>query len=366
MKKMLAILFAMVLALSMLTACGGSTTTTDTDKDEAEATTAAVVEEEAEEEAEDALATGDFTKDDPLNQDDIGEKEILVVSFGTSFNDSRVATIGAIEKAIKDKYEADGWSVRRAFTSTIILDHIKSYPGLLTDAQKEELGLTDEELEAKANIDYIDTALKRAEDNGVKELVVQPTHLMNGAEYAELTNALADYSNKMEIKIGKPLLTSDEDFDKVADALVDVTKDYQSDDTAIVFMGHGTPAENTDVDPSESNQTYSKMQEKLTEKGGANYYVGVVEGDIEGLSLDQIVPKVKEGGEYKKVVLRPMMVVAGDHANNDMADEADDESWLSTFKAEGYEVEPIIEGLGQVPAIQEIYVSHVQDAIDGK
>ena len=360
MKKMLAILFAMILALSLLTACGGSTGGNEA-ADTEEKTEAAV---ETTEEAEDALATGDFTKDDPLNQDEIGEKEILVVSFGTSFNDSRVATIGAIEKAIKDKFEKDGWAVRRAFTSSIIIDHIKSYPGMLTDDQKASLGLSDDELAAVTNVDYIDTALKRAVDNGVKQLVVQPTHLMSGAENAELKNALADYSSKMDIAIGEPLLSSDEDFDAVADALVKVTESFKSDDTAIVFMGHGTPAENTDVDPSVSNKTYSKMQEKLNEKGGANYYVGVVESDIEGLSLDQIVPKVKEGGDYKKVVLRPMMVVAGDHANNDMADESDDESWVSTFKAEGYEVESVIEGLGQVPEIQDIYVAHAQAAID--
>jgi sirohydrochlorin cobaltochelatase len=370
MKKWIALLITMMLAFALLTGCGSTTTESTTGAEDATvAEGQEEVETEAEdgaEEAEDAMATGDFTKDNPLNQDDIGEKEILVVSFGTSFNDSRVATIGAIENAIKEAYEKDGWSVRRAFTSQIIIDHIKSYPGLLTDDQKAATGMTDEELEAVCQIDNVDEALLRARDNGVKQLIVQPTHLMSGAENQELKNALADYSSDFEISIGEPLLSSDDDYATVADALVNATKSFDDGSTAICFMGHGTPAENTLVDPAESNKTYSKMQEVLNEKGGANYYVGVVESDIEGLSLDSLVPKVKDGGEYKKVVLRPMMVVAGDHANNDMADEADPESWVSTFKGEGYEVETVIEGLGQVKEIQDVYVAHVQAAIDGK
>ena len=359
MKKWIALLMTCAMALCLLTACGSSTTTS------VEGTTEAAA-EDAEEEKEDPMATGDFTKDNPLNQDGIGEKEILVVSFGTSFNDSRVATIGAIEKKIQEAYEKDGWSVRRAFTSSIIIDHIKSYPSLLTDEQKAATGMTDEELAAVTTIDDVDQALQRALDNGVKELVVQPTHLMSGAENQELINTLADFSDKMDIKVGKPLLTSDADFEAVADALISATESFKDDKTAICFMGHGTPAENKTVDPKESNKTYSKMQEFLTNKGGSNYYVGVVESDIEGLSLDFLVDKVKNGGEYDKVVLRPMMVVAGDHANNDMADEADEESWVSTFKNAGYETETVIEGLGQIEAVQDIYVSHVQDAIDGK
>lgn len=332
MKKWLALLVAMVFAFSLLTGCGSAPAATG------EATTAA-----PEEEQEDPMATGDASKDDPLNQDDIGEKEILVVSFGTSFNDSRVATIGAIENAMKEAYEKDGWSVRRAFTSDIIIDHVKQFG--------EE-------------IDSVDVALQRAKDNGVKQLVVQPTHLMSGAENQELKNALADYASDFQIAIGNPLLTSDEDFNTVANALVDATKSFDDGNTAICFMGHGTPAENELVDPAESNKTYSKMQEVLSTVGGPNYYVGVVESDIEGLSLDSLVPKVKEGGDYKKVVLRPMMVVAGDHANNDMADLEDPESWASTFGAEGYEVETVIEGLGQLPAVQQVYVAHAQEAID--
>ncbi len=335
MKKWIALLLASMMAFCLLTGCGASQPAQE------EATTEA--EEADTEEAEDPMATGDASKDDPLNQDDIGEKEILVVSFGTSFNDSRVATIGAIENAIKEAYEKDGWSVRRAFTSDIIINHVKEFG---------------------EDIDSVDVALQRAKKNGVKQLVVQPTHLMSGAENQELQNTLADFSNDFEISIGSPLLTSDDDYNRVAEALIEATKDYQDDKTAICFMGHGTPAENTLVDPKESNKTYSKMQEILTEKGGKNYYVGVVESDIEGLSLDSLVPKVKEGGEYEKVVLRPMMVVAGDHANNDMADEEDPESWASTFKSEGYEVETVIEGLGQLEGVQQIYVDHAKEAID--
>lgn len=326
MKKLLAMLLASMMIIGLVAGCGSSPAPA------AEGTT-----------AEDPLATGDASKDDPLNQDDIGEKEILVVSFGTSFNDSRVATIGGIEKAIQAEYEKDGWSVRRAFTSDIIINHVKERDGEVIDSVKE--------------------ALDRASANGVKELVVQPTHLMSGAENQELKNILADYSEDFKISIGEPLLTSDDDFNKVAQILVDATKEFQADDTAIVFMGHGTPADNKTVNPAESNKTYAKMQETLNKVGGDNYFVGVVEEDIEGLSLPFVIDKVK-AGDYKKVVLRDMMVVAGDHANNDMADAEDPESWVSQFGAEGYETETVLEGLGQVPEIQQIYVEHCKKAID--
>lgn len=328
MKKLLAMLLASMMIVGLVAGCGSSPAPAA-----GEGTT-----------AEDPMATGDASKDDPLNQDDIGEKEILVVSFGTSYNDSRVATIGGIENAIKAEYEKDGWSVRRAFTSDIIINHVKERDGEVIDSVTE--------------------ALDRARANGVKELVVQPTHLMSGAENQELKNILADYSEDFKISIGEPLLTSDDDYNRVAQILVDVTKEFQADDTAIVFMGHGTPADNETVNPADSNKTYTKIQDALTKAGGKNYYVGVVEEDIEGLSLPFVIDKVKAGGEYKKVVLRDMMVVAGDHANNDMADLEDPESWASQFGAEGYEVETVLEGLGQVPEIQKIYVEHCKAAID--
>jgi sirohydrochlorin cobaltochelatase len=355
MKKMLAILFAMVLALSMLTACGSSTSsgTEDTEaatQAAAEKTEAAVEEEEK----EDALATGDLSKDDPLNQDDIGEKEILVVSFGTSFNDSRVATIGGIEKAIA-KANPD-WAVRRAFTAQIVIDHIKDYANMLTDDQKKELGLSDDEIVAITTNDDVDTALKRAVNNGVKELVVAPTHLMSGNEYDELVKTLDSYLNKFDkVEISKPLLTSDADKEAVAKELIDITKEYDDGETAIVFMGHGTD--------HKSNSVYTEMEEVLRANGGDNYFVGVVHDGAKP-DVDDVIAAVKEKGDYKKVVLRDMMVVAGDHANNDMSDPDDPDSWYSKFKDAGYDVTTVIEGLGQVPAIQKIYVDHVAEAVD--
>lgn len=294
----------------------------------AEETTEAAT--EAAEEAEEEEDTGDASLDKVRNEDGIGDNELLVLSFGTSYNDSRRLTIGAIEQALEDA--CPDWSVRRGFTANIVIDHVNSRDGIL--------------------IDDIYAALDRAVDNGVKNLVVQPTHLMNGLEYDELTGKIAEYADSFEkVAIGDPLLTSEDDFDRVADAMIEVAKEYDDGETAIVYMGHGTEAE--------SNEIYSKMQQILTDKGAENYYVGTVEATP---SLDDVLAAV-QAKDYKKVVLRPMMVVAGDHANNDMAGD-DDDSWKSTFTNAGYEVECVLEGLGQIPEIQQIYVEHAQAAID--
>lgn len=307
-----------------------------------EAATEAAAEEEtaaaeenaaAEEEADDEenYDTGDASLDNIRNQDEIGENELLVLSFGTSFNDSRRLTIGAIEDAI-DEALPEEWSVRRGFTANIVIDHVERRDGI--------------------HIDDINEALDRAVDNGVKKLVVQPTHLMNGIEYDEIMGKLAEYADAFEkVVVGEPLLTSDEDFDTVADAIVEATKEYDDGETAICFMGHGTEAE--------SNQVYQKMQDVLTKKGMANYYVGTVEATP---SLDDVLAAV-QAGEYKRVVLRPLMVVAGDHANNDMAGD-EDGTWKKTFEDAGYEVVTVLEGLGQIPVIQDLYVAHAQAAVD--
>ncbi|MDD6997890.1 MAG: sirohydrochlorin cobaltochelatase, partial [Oscillospiraceae bacterium] len=285
---------------------------------------------EPEEEDEENYKTGDAALDNPRNQDEIGEKELLVVSFGTSFNDSRRLTIGAIESALEKAFPE--YAVRRGFTSQIIIDHVAKRDGEIIDNMQE--------------------ALDRAVDNGVKTLVVQPTHLMNGLEYEEMSKAIAQYSDAFEqISIGQPLLTSDEDFQAVAKAITEATADYDDGETAIVFMGHGTEAE--------SNGVYAKMQQVLTDGGYAHYYVGTVEATP---SLDDVLEAVKQGS-YKRVVLRPLMVVAGDHANNDMAGDEDD-SWKTTFEKEGYEVVCEVEGLGALEAVQQLYVEHAQAAVD--
>lgn len=335
MKKLTAMLLAGVLAAGMLAGCGSSNDNSkDAAKDTGSATTSAKANtgsgsgEAAEE--EENYNTGDASKDNPRNQDNIGENELLVLSFGTSFNDSRRLTIGAIEDQLEKSFP--DYSVRRGFTANIVIDHVAKRDG--------------------EKIDDIDASLKRAVDNGVKNLVVQPTHLMNGLEYEELKGDIAQYSDAFDkIAIGQPLLSSDDDFSRVENAIVDWTKDYDDGKTAIVFMGHGTSAD--------SNGVYQKMQDLLTKDGHTNYFVGTVEATP---SLDDVMAAVKKGN-YKRVVLEPLMVVAGDHANNDMAGD-DKDSWKSQFEAAGYQVECLLRGLGENETIRQIYVEHAQAAID--
>ena len=335
MKKLTAMLLAGVLAAGMLVGCGSSNDNSkDAAKDTGSATTSAKANtgsgsgEAAEE--EENYNTGDASKDNPRNQDNIGENELLVLSFGTSFNDSRRLTIGAIEDQLEKSFP--DYSVRRGFTANIVIDHVAKRDG--------------------EKIDDIDESLKRAVDNGVKNLVVQPTHLMNGLEYEELKGDIAQYSDAFDkIAIGQPLLSSDDDFSRVENAIVDWTKDYDDGETAIVFMGHGASAP--------SNGVYQKMQDLLTKDGHTNYFVGTVEATP---SLDDVMAAVKKGN-YKRVVLEPLMVVAGDHANNDMAGD-DKDSWKSQFEAAGYQVECLLRGLGENETIRQIYVEHAQAAID--
>lgn len=334
MKKLTAMLLAGVLAAGMLAGCGSSNNSTDDAKDNGSAavTTKAGSGSGSGEEAEEEenYNTGDASKDNPRNQDDIGENELLVLSFGTSYNDSRRLTIGAIEDQLEKSFP--DYSVRRGFTANIVIDHVEKRDG--------------------EKIDDINESLKRAVDNGVKNLVVQPTHLMNGLEYDELKEDIAQYSDAFDkVAIGQPLLSSDEDFSRVENAIVDWTKDYDDGETAIVFMGHGTSAD--------SNAVYQKMQDLLTKDGHTNYFVGTVEATP---SLDDVMAAVKKGG-YKRVVLEPLMVVAGDHANNDMAGD-DKDSWKSQFEAAGYQVECLLRGLGENETIRQIYVEHAQAAID--
>lgn len=274
--------------------------------------------------------TGDATLDNPRNQDEIGEKELLVVSFGTSYNDNRRLTIGAIENALEEAFP--DFSVRRAFTSQIIIDHVFQRDG--------------------EGIDNVTQALDRAVENGVKTLVVQPTHLMSGYEYNDLADELAEYADAFEsIAMGVPLLDTDDDFLTVADALAEATAAFNDGETAICLMGHGTEAE--------SNEVYAKMQTVMDKAGHENIFIGTVESTP---SVEDVLAMV-QAGNYKKVVLRPMMIVAGDHANNDMAGDEPD-SWKSIFEAAGYEVTCVVEGLGSLGEIQSLIVQHAQAAID--
>ena len=278
----------------------------------------------------DDASTGAASADNPRNQDGIGENELLVVSFGTSFNDNRAATIGAIEEAMETAFPE--YSVRRGFTANIIIEHIQRRDGEV--------------------IDDVNEALDRAKANGVKNLLVQPTHLMNGYEYGDLVKDLEKRAGDFEsVKIGAPLLTDGEDFATVAQAMVDAASEYDDGKTAICYMGHGTEAA--------SNAIYAKMQQVLTDGGHTNYFVGTVEA---APTLEDVI-KLVQAGKYERVVLRPMMIVAGDHANNDMAGDEED-SWKSAFEVNGFQGRVICEvkGLGELEAIRQLLIDHAREA----
>ena len=396
MKKALAFLMAAVMLMSMLTACGNkdnaadnndadnnNVNTEETDKAAADKVAALIdaiyVQERTEEtdaqceaakaawdaltdaqkalvEGEEAspdyfgLDTGDASKDDPRNQDEIGEKELLVVSFGTSFNDSRVADIKSVEDALQEANP--DWSVRRAFTAQIIINHIQARDG--------------------EKIDNMDQALERAVANGVKQLVVQPTHLMHGAEYDEMCAAIDKVRDQFDsVEIAEPLLGEvgddatviNADKEAVAKAVVAAALEESGYETtaaakdagvAYVLMGHGTA--------HVAKVTYSQMATQMAELGYENVFVGTVEGEPEETSCEAVIEAVKNAG-YTTVVLRPLMVVAGDHANNDMAG-ADDDSWKTMFEAAGFTVNCQISGLGRITDVQALYVAHTKAAID--
>ena len=298
--------------------------------------------------------TGDASLDDPRNGDEIGENELLVVSFGTSFNESRAMDIGGIEAALQEAYP--DWAVRRAFTAQIIINHVQ--------ARDEEV------------IDNVEQALARAKANGVKNLVIQPTHLMHGAEYDELVEAVTAAAADFEtVRISEPLLGEvgedatviNEDKAAVAEAVAAAAAadagfenvDAAAEDgTAFVFMGHGTA--------HAAKVTYSQMQTQMDTLGYKNVFIGTVEGEPEETACDAIIEKVKEAG-YKKVILRPLMVVAGDHANNDMAGDEED-SWKSMFTADGSfeSIDTQIAGLGRIPEVQALYVAHTAAALEAE
>ena len=336
MKKTAIFMLSLALVAGMLSGCSGDSSDSSAKDSSSAADSSSVAETSAETSEEETMDddenydTGDASLDDIRNQDNIGDNELLVLSFGTSYNDSRRLTIGAIEGDLEKAFP--DFSVRRGFTANIIIDHVQRRDNIL--------------------IDDVDAALERAVNNGVKNLVVQPTHLMHGLEYDELVEEVGNYSDAFDqVVFGEPLLNSDDDFARVEKAITEWTASYDDGETAICFMGHCTEAD--------SNEVYQKMQDLLTKDGYTNYFVGTVEAEP---SLDDVLAKV-QAGDYKRVVLEPLMVVAGDHANNDMAGD-EDGSWKKTFEDAGYEVECLLRGLGENEDIRAIYVDHAKAAID--
>ncbi len=331
MKKLTALAIILAMTTAIFSGCSSESSSSSTDSKVENSTSAAEsTAETAAEEDEENYDTGDASLDNVRNQDDIGENELLVLSFGTSFNDSRRLTIGAIENDLETAFP--DYAVRRGFTANIIIDHVQRRDGIL--------------------IDDVDAALTRAVDNDVKNLVVQPTHLMHGLEYDELVEKVSAYSDAFDnVVFGEPLLNSDEDFARVEKAITEWTAEYDDGETAICFMGHGTEAD--------SNAVYQKMQDLLIANGHENYFVGTVEA---APSLEDVLSQVQKG-DYKRVILTPLMVVAGDHANNDMAGD-EEGSWKTTFEAAGYEVECLLRGLGENEDIRKLYIEHTQAAID--
>lgn len=310
-KTVFSVAMTMLLAFSMVGCAGSSATTqTETADEPAAAETTA--------ETADTDASGETVK--PV---------LLVVSFGTSYNDSRDITIGAIENALQKAYP--DYEVRRAFTSQIIIDKLAERDGL--------------------EIDNVTEAMDRLVADGVKDVFIQPTHVMSGYEYDDMVNEVSAYQDQFDsFKVGKTLLTTDADYTELISIITDATKEYDVDGTAIVFMGHGTE--------HEANATYAKLQQMLTSAGYDDYFIGTVEATP---SLDDMIAAVTNSGATK-VVLLPLMIVAGDHANNDMAGDEPD-SWKTVFEDAGFEVECVIEGLGQIPAVQQMIVDHAGEAM---
>lgn len=256
---------------------------------------------------------------------------ILVVSFGTSYDDNRDLSIGAVEADIADAFPE--YEVRRAFTAQTVIDILGERNAL--------------------DIDNVTEAMDRLIADGVKKVVIQPTHVINGAEYDDVMAEIAPYAEKFEVMaVGAPLLTTHEDYEAVIAALLADNENAGSADTALVYMGHGTH--------HFANAAYSQLEAMMHAEGYENAFVGTVEGFP---TLEVVQAQVAAYGA-KKIVLMPLMVVAGDHASNDMAGDEED-AWKVILTNAGFEVECVLEGLGQNAAIRAIYMDHIKAAMAG-
>lgn len=256
------------------------------------------------------------------------KKGILAVSFGTSHNDTRKITIDAIEKEMQDAFPA--YSLYRAWTSKMIIKKVNSRDGIHICTVKE--------------------AMEQMLQDGITDVLVQPTHVINGIENDLMKeDALAFQEQFHSISFGDPLLTSEQDNLAVIDAITSEFKHLNKDEV-LVLMGHGTT--------HYANAIYAALDYTFKDKGYDNIFLGTVEAYPTMESLLKMV----HAYQPKKVVLAPFMIVAGDHAKNDMASNEPD-SWYSQFKAEGYDVEPVLKGLGEYPGIRKLFIDHLK-AID--
>ena len=254
------------------------------------------------------------------------KKAILVVSFGTSYPDTLEKTIAATEHALAAAFP--DWEVRRAFTSGMIIRKLHQRDGV--------------------QIDNVDQAMRRLEAEGFTHVAVQSTHVMHGDEYEKMLAQLEPYRLRMQVRVGMPLLHSEADYAYVADALFGWLPQPQEDE-ALVLMGHGTA--------HFANSAYAQMEHMLQAKC-ERIWVATVEGYP---TLDSVRQQLAKNSAIRKVTLAPFMLVAGDHARNDMA--GSEESWKAVLESDGYGVDCVLQGLGQCPAIRSLFVAHCRDAV---
>ena len=256
------------------------------------------------------------------------KKALLVISFGTSYKETREKTIEAIENKLRETFSE--YDFYRAFTSRMIIKKLKNRDGLLVDTPLE--------------------ALEKINKEGYSEVLCQSLHIINGIEYEMTLKEIEEYKNEFDkIELGKPLLTSEDDYDKAITAIVNNSPKLR-DDEALILMGHGTE--------HLENSAYVRLDYKFKKKGFNNVFVGTVEGFP---LIEDVIEHIKEIG-IKKIYLMPFMIVAGDHAQNDMAGDEED-SWKSILEDKGYEVEVILKGLGEFEEIRSIFVEHAFNKI---
>ncbi len=251
-----------------------------------------------------------------------------MVSFGTSYHDTRKKTIDAIEEAISEEFK--DYELRRAYTSRIILGILDKRDGI--------------------EIDNVTEAMEKLVQEGYEKVLVQPTHVMSGDEYDGMMEDIKPFeSDFLNISYGAPLLTGELDYECLVEILAEDTKEYNVPGTEILLMGHGSE--------HSANVVYRNLAEVFRRKGYENYHVGTVEAKPDYKDMEYEIKQTAS----RRVILQPLMIVAGDHANNDMAG-ADEDSWKCRLEAAGYEVICCVKGMGELEGVRQLFVEHARDA----